>query len=99
MSFLQVINYYYYLWDRTQGVTPEKLLVGLPPCMQTNICQNMYGSMLKEAFVGKDVQLDQETEGSFRLISTHIKPQLFLKESVVCRFVKFQIVLKNCLLC
>jgi len=46
----------------------------------------MYEPMLKEAFGEEKSFVDKETQGFFRLLSTHIKPQLFLKGSVVCRY-------------
>ncbi|XP_076825494.1 uncharacterized protein LOC143471047 [Clavelina lepadiformis] len=80
----QVLDYYCYLWDRTQGVSPADLLTGLPPSIRTSVCQSMYDVMIREAFdEGSDI--DKETQGFFRLVSTHIKPAFYLKQSIICR--------------
>lgn len=85
----QVLNYYCYLWDRTQGVSPSYLLRGLPPSIRTSVCQSMYDDMIQEAFQQGDKrgsdEDQKEREGFFRLVSTRIQPSLFMKESVICR--------------
>nr|XP_018667906.1 uncharacterized protein LOC100185773 [Ciona intestinalis] len=81
----QVLNYYCYLWDRTQGVSPDYLLIGLPPSIRTSVCQSMYDPMIREAFGEGGAEIDKETQGFFRLMSTHIQPALYLKQSIICR--------------
>lgn len=85
----QVLNYYCYLWDRTQGVSPSYLLRGLPPSLRTSVCQSMYDDMIREAFghaANEGSEADKkETEGFFRLMTTRIQPRLYLKQSVICR--------------
>ena len=81
---LQVLNYYYYLWDRTGGVSPDKLFIGLPPSVRTSICQCMYGTMIRKAF-GDEDKSDKAFQGFYRLLSTYISPYLYLKNSIICR--------------
>jgi CRP-like cAMP-binding protein/voltage-gated potassium channel Kch len=84
----QVYKHYCYMWDRTNGVSPNELLKGLPPTIKTSVCQSMYIDMIKEAFDIRtldDFNNDKETLGFFRLVSTMIKPCLFLKGNVICR--------------
>ena len=83
-TFLEVLHYYYYLWDRTGGVTPDKLFIGLPPSVLTSICQCMYGRMIRKAF-GDDGIKDKDIQGFYRLLSTYITPSLYLKNSIICR--------------
>jgi len=47
----------------------------------------MYSAMIKEAFgEEEESDKDKETQGFFRLLSTHIRPLFYLNQSVVCRF-------------
>jgi len=68
-------------------VTPHHLLEGLPPSIRSNVCYCMYSAMIKEAFgEEEESDKDKETQGFFRLLSTHIRPLFYLNQSVVCRF-------------
>jgi len=83
----QVLKHYYYLWNRTKGVSPGELLTGLPPTIKTTVCQTMYNDMIMEAFDVNynDCKNDKDTLGFFRLVATHIKTRLFLEDSLIVR--------------
>jgi len=79
------MNYYYYLWYRTQGVAPDNLLSGLPPSMRSTLCQTMYSPMIHAALDTKN--FNEESHGFFRIISEYIQSQLLLQNMIVCRLV------------
>ena len=75
-----VIDYYEYLWTRTQGYNPQALFEGMPESLWGDVTYDLYGNILRK------MELFASAHQSFiRMLSRCVTPQYFRAGDCILR--------------